>query len=257
MKCGTSSLHQYLSLHPEIFMSRIKELNFFVEDATASKGLDWYRRQLRGPGRICGESSPNYMKYPHFPGVPKRIEAALGAAKLLVVCRDPIRRAISHFVHNVWDGRERRSFTEALADLGESNIYITTSRYDFQLQQFRRHFADECFYLIEFEQLANSPRAVLRGVFEFLGVDPDFDHPDFDKVHHASSVKGKPPGWMSNMSRWPAGKALRSLIGPLFESEIEKPVPSDSQRERLESVLGPDVARLRAWSGQSFSSWSI
>ena len=48
MKSGTSSLHRYLDLHPEIRMSRRKELNFFIEEFNYGRGLAWYRKQLRG-----------------------------------------------------------------------------------------------------------------------------------------------------------------------------------------------------------------
>ena len=45
-KCGTSGLHYYLSLHPEISMSRPKELNFFIEERNWPRGVDWYRRHF-------------------------------------------------------------------------------------------------------------------------------------------------------------------------------------------------------------------
>lgn len=257
MKCGTSSLHQYLDLHPEIYMSRVKELDFFLTTESFAKGLDWYRRQLRGPGTVRGESSPNYTKYPHFEGVPERIASTLQDPKMIFVCRDPIRRTVSHYVHNVWDGRERRPFEEAMDDLGESNIYVTTSRYAYQLDRFRAHFDDELFLVLELEHLSQSPREVLPQVFAFLGVDPGFQHPDFDKVHHSSASKGRPPDWMKRMRRWPGGKALRSVVGPFFERPIERPRLSDELRRRLEDVFRPDVERLRRWSGQPLSTWSL
>src|ERR687894_2292944 len=63
-KCGTSVLHYYLSLHPEVSMSRPKELNFFIEERNWPRGLDWYKSQFDGDARVRGEASPNYTAYP-------------------------------------------------------------------------------------------------------------------------------------------------------------------------------------------------
>lgn len=64
MKCGTTSLHSYLSLHPEIKMSRQKELDFFVDRYNWHRRIDWYQSQFKGKAKIYGKSSPNYSKYP-------------------------------------------------------------------------------------------------------------------------------------------------------------------------------------------------
>src|SRR6266480_7909195 len=68
-KCGTSGLHYYLSLHPEVWMSRPKELNFFLEERNWNRGVDWYRRHFDPDARVRGEASPNYTAYPHHLGV--------------------------------------------------------------------------------------------------------------------------------------------------------------------------------------------
>ena len=63
-KCGTTSLHHYLSLHPEIFMSHPKELDFFIEEANWNKGIRWYESKFKAPGKVIrGESSPRYTRY--------------------------------------------------------------------------------------------------------------------------------------------------------------------------------------------------
>ena len=58
-KCGTSGLHYQLGLHPEIWMSRPKELNFFIEERSWSRGEDWYRAYFdarrEGPRRVVAQ----------------------------------------------------------------------------------------------------------------------------------------------------------------------------------------------------------
>ena len=99
MKCGTHSLHQYLDLHPEIAMSQRKELNFFLTEAKFAQGLEWYSAQIAGNGTARGESSPNYSKCHMFPGVAERMHATLPDIKLIYLVRDPVERAVSHYVH--------------------------------------------------------------------------------------------------------------------------------------------------------------
>ena len=54
-KCGTTSLHYYLGVHPDIFMSREKELRYFVEEFNWGKGIDWYRSHFGANASILGE----------------------------------------------------------------------------------------------------------------------------------------------------------------------------------------------------------
>ncbi len=73
MKCGTTSLYYYLNCHPEIFMSREKELNFFVKEKNWPKGIGWYQSQFRSKAKIQREASPSYTSFPQWKGVPERI----------------------------------------------------------------------------------------------------------------------------------------------------------------------------------------
>ena len=98
-KCGTTSLHYYLNLHPQILMSREKELNFFITERNWSKGVDWYRSQFVEKAEIYGESSPNYTDYIRFGGVPERMYSVVPDARLIYILRDPIERIVSHYVH--------------------------------------------------------------------------------------------------------------------------------------------------------------
>ena len=77
LKCGTTSIHHYLGLHPEIQMSKPKELNFFVEELNWDLGLDWYASRFDDRFEVRGESSPHYTNLPRFEGVAERIQRAL------------------------------------------------------------------------------------------------------------------------------------------------------------------------------------
>src|SRR3712207_3189656 len=73
MKCGTTSLHRYLDLHPEVAMSTAKELSFFSRpERYDGLGVDWYKGFFDPTAAIRGESSPEYSHGPPA-GVPARI----------------------------------------------------------------------------------------------------------------------------------------------------------------------------------------
>ena len=95
MKCGTTSLHDYLARHPDVFMSAVKEVNFFVLERTWDKGIDWYRAQFYGRYQVRGEASQNYTKRHEFePGVAERIRSLLPNVKLIYIVRDPVARFV-------------------------------------------------------------------------------------------------------------------------------------------------------------------
>ena len=110
-KCATTSLHYYLSLHPEIFMSTTyKELNFFVRRQRWKKGVGWYGRQFPIPAKVMGESSPNYTRFPMFTGVAERMHSVIPTAKFIYMVRDPVEQVISACHHDFKAGSETRTF---------------------------------------------------------------------------------------------------------------------------------------------------
>src|SRR5688572_16712902 len=86
-KTGTTSLHAYLALHPEIFMSRVKEIRFFTHHY--EEGAAWYAAHFRKgcDHAVRGEASPQYTAHPRLAGVPERMHTLIPDAKLIYVVR--------------------------------------------------------------------------------------------------------------------------------------------------------------------------
>lgn len=266
MKCGTTSLHQYLGAHPDICVSDPKEPNFFLQ--RNEKGLDWYKRCFPEEGaEAYGEASTNYTKYPTFRGVPERMHALLPEAKLLYLVRDPVERALSHYAHNRAAGRESRPVDEAFRPVDESH-YLQTSRYHAQIARFLDYYPRERLLIVESERLRSDRASVLRSVFEFLGVTPEVDAAAFDDEYHTTSGKLR-PGVSVFLQETALGRTLTSvgralLPDPVIEkglsvvrSDVERPTLSDATRDAVRTYLQEDVARLRALAGTEFASWSL
>jgi hypothetical protein len=263
-KCGTSGLHYQLSLHPEIWMSRPKELNFFIEERNWSRGQDWYRHYFDAQAKVRGESSPNYTAYPQHVGVPERMRSVVPDAKLVYVVRDPLERIAAHWVHNYAKRREKGDLAATLTHANAS--YVVRSQYHMQLQQFLAHYPFGQILVIEQEELRSAPLETLRRVFEFTGVDPGFTHPHFGAQRHETSRKTRASRLAVRLERLSATRPGRVLPKNLWlaideklgrRRPIERPDVRAAVGPQVLHVLREDAERLRELTGRQFASWSI
>jgi hypothetical protein len=261
MKGGTSSLHNYLDLHPQISMSHPKELDFFVLEKNWPRGVQWYESHFTDGTRIRGESSPNYTKCHFFAGVPERVHSIVPEAKLIYVLRDPIERIISHYVHNIAARWDDRRFPAALR---ENIDYVSCSKYYMQLEKYLDCFPKRDTLIIASEDLHRRRRQTLQEVFRFLGVDDAFYTEGFSKVLHESSAKRRKTkaGWL--LARVPGRKAIRSLFpsssrfaNGLSKREIKRPVLTEDLRQELIDALRDDVELLKEYTGSDFEHWCL
>ena len=262
-KCGTSGLHYYLSLHPDISVSRPKELNFFIAERNWPKGLDWYRSHFDPRARVRSEASPNYTAYPQHLGVPERMHSVVPDARLLYMVRDPIDRIAAHWVHNYAKRREKGDLRTTL--LHPNTSYLARSHYYAQVQRFLQLYPRERVMVVEQEELRNRRLETLRRIFEFVGVDSDFSHPGFATQRHRTSRKrrGTPLTQLVERIDRRRGRVsaarFRALAGrvlPLGRA-IEVPdVRGALPPETLRS-LREDAERLRDLTGLDLSGWSI
>jgi Sulfotransferase domain len=266
MKSGTTSLHRYLDAHPQVFMSRPKELNFFSSRENWRRGVPWYERHFaKAPeGAVAkGEASTNYSKYPEFSGVPERIAGVIPTVRLIYVLRDPIERMISHYRHRVATGRERRSIDEALL---HDPIYADASRYSMQIQQYLRYFTLEQMLLVTSEQLRSDRIATVQRIWKFLGVDKGFVPATLGREFHGSASKRayrSPVGAVRHkkgvdLLARVTPTAVRRAVRPLLTTKgPDLEPPPDALRPRLQQLIRPDVRRLRSYLGDSFDGWGI
>jgi hypothetical protein len=188
MKCGTSSLHDYLTQHPGVIAPLRKEVHYF--DLQHDRGERWYRAHFgkRDQPGLNLDSSPYYLLHPL---AARRAHALVPQAKLIVLLRDPVRRAYSHYWHERDKKRETLSFEDAIAAeparLGDSEqrlargeieqsrahqhcSYLARGRYAEQLERWLQAYPREQLLVLWFEDLARAPIVTLNRTLEFLGL---------------------------------------------------------------------------------------
>ena len=278
-KAGTTSLHHYLDLHPEIQMSAVKEPNFFAGPANGIpypvgrvERLDEYEGLFDPAYKVRGEASPSYTNAPRREGVPERIRKLVPEARLIYLVRDPIARTVSQHQMRVADGKDRHSIGVVLAELDSVNphsFYLTCqSFYARQLKLYLPHFPQERIMVIDQADLRADRQATLREVFAFLSVEEDFTSERFDaELYAARDRRVNTPffnRWLKPALAAPARRLparLRDAVrGPMERALLPAlPAPELDQRSRtrLKELYADDTARLRELTGKPFESWSI
>lgn len=214
-KGGTSSLHRYLGQHPLLYRSKPKEVHFFdgrrgTGDAY-ERGLDWYRKHfkpqaaMRSGGQTF-ESSPLYL---FNPLAARRIRDSLPDVKLIAVLRDPAKRAISHYFHNIKLGHEKLPFAQAMdaeekrtgpaAERGDfidhglvRFSYKARGRYAEQLERYFALFDRANIRIVLSDELFGDPQGTTFKLFDFLGVDRPKKTIDFSP-RNVGEKKGEIP----------------------------------------------------------------
>ncbi|MEA2273375.1 MAG: hypothetical protein QOI98_2083 [Solirubrobacteraceae bacterium] len=260
-KCGTSALHSYLSAHPEIGMSKVKELQLFGGPRWLQR-LPSYATHFDASHPIRGESSPSYTMDPFISSVPEQMAAVLPEPRFVYLVGEPVRRTVAHWAEQHYLRNDERSLGEALSDADDPcNPYVAGSRYGHQLERFVTVFGRDRVFVLDQDELRDRREETLRRVFSFLGVDPSFSSPVFAQQPNAARNKNQAHAlgrWMQD--RWygrsRVGQRLsttRWLAGrPLRRAEID-----EASRVRVTDVLRPDIARFRELTGLTLDHWTI
>jgi len=190
-KGGTTSLYDLVVQHPRIAAATEKELQFFSLHYT--RGWQWYQDQFpqerHGLRRkLSGEATPYYLFHPLAAG---RIARHCPRARLVVLLRDPVERALSQYFHSRRLGLEplpleaalaaeatRLADAEATLAAGQphrshqEHSYLSRSRYGHQLERYAAQFPANQILALRSEAFFADPAGVTEQVWRFLGVKP-------------------------------------------------------------------------------------
>lgn len=243
---GTTSFYKYLSRHPSVGPSVEKEIHFF--DDNFHRGTAWYRAHFpsrreakriartSGERMVTGEASPYYL---FDPRCARRMAEHLPDVKTIILLRDPVRRAFSHYCLTVGHGREHLSFEDAIAAEPErlrgeaervradptyrsANLhhfsYVSRGMYAEQLERWFAFFSPESVLILRSEDLFGDTEGTLRRAFAFLGLAPA----TFDEYRRHNVRSSRP------------GPAIEPATEALLRERFREP------NERLRALLGTD-----------------
>jgi hypothetical protein len=208
-KAGTTSVYNYLNSHPEIFMSPIKEPNFFGSDIQWKKFREDYKHNTEldfdeyfskeileekhiafvenknhymslfrnsEVFKIRGEVSTSYL---YSSLAAKEIYEFNPNAKIIIILREPVERTVSHYLMDYARGNQKvynilndlkTDFTASHKGWGISNLYIDLSLYQEQIQRYMDIFPKEQIILLDYEDLKKDPNRFMAEIFKFINV---------------------------------------------------------------------------------------
>ena len=276
-KSGSSALHAYLRVHPEICMSSEKEPCFFVDNdeleaawpimARHACSHEWpaYLGLWEGGegARYRGEGSVYYSQAPHRSNVAARIAAHCPDARIIYTVREPVARAVGHYWQRFKEFQEPLPIEQAMR---ENALYRDTSDYALQMEQYLAHFPASQIKVVVAEDLRTRRREVLAEVFDWLGVTP-YHHDESEITERHKS----PP--TSRRQRFPLVKKLRDstlwarvrqhlpqpIIDRLRDASTAKfdkaQVDESGARAYLAQYLAPRRAAFEALIGRRIDAW--
>ncbi|MFA9461840.1 sulfotransferase family protein [Thiohalorhabdus sp. Cl-TMA] len=274
-KSGTTSLHTYLGQHPQAFMSPVKEPHFFSGFSQQLGGYDIDQKQryreylglFEGTEGfpVVGESSPSYLFDPY---APREIHETVPDARIVVLLRNPVERAFSHYMMDVRNGVQNLTFYEALLQdwntesrgWWTSSLYIDLGLYATQLSRYLNYFEREQIGVFLFSELQANPSKLAKEVVTFLGLSPG-PLDELDQSHAYNPYIDPRTEWAWKLLRFrPLHLALRSAIPRkarwwLWNNVLlkpgTKPEPDHRALQFLKNLYAPQIASLESMLGRS------
>jgi len=288
-KAATTTLHNLLKQHSEIYLPEVKETGFFWDEY--DKGLAWYEETYFSrvqEQKIVGDITPAYMSFDY---IPKRIYNSLDDdIKLIFMLRDPIERAYSHYWMSYRRGYETKSFAQAI-ELEEKRLkqgketgdferqvmvfgYIQRGMYARQIENFLEYFPVDNMKFVFFEEFITDTPMVLEEILNFLDLNFD-ENIDYDKQSNPSRLplfsELRDLLWTpSNLSmklarlllpikswRRKLRNSLRKFDEKINRESFEKPEMDSEVRDRLRTVYKEEVEKLEKITGRDLDLWSV
>lgn len=290
-KSGTTSLDQYLKQHPDIFMSAVKEPNFFAYElkSLSDIGKDpgdvtYFLNSIRDledyqalfndadPDQLKGEVSNTYL---YGDDAPYRIKHHLPNVKLIAILRNPTERLYSRFLHLVRDGQmDEDEFYKSLDKESvwwERDDLIKEGFYYKNLSRFYEIFSEDQIKVFLFEDLSNNIQDVLTNIFSFLGIDSDVSLNVDLKYNESGIVKNKflnniigggsfikkvieksSPTLLDNLKN---NEGVKKVIFSLRSKNLKKPKMNPQIRTELNNIYREDIIKLEKLINRDLSSW--
>jgi hypothetical protein len=276
-KAGTTSLYHYLEQHPQIFMSPVKETNYFSYDEIKAQNLfyneehicneDQYKALFREATieKAIGEASVSYLFYPT---VPQKIYRYNPEAKIIIVLRNPVDRGFSHYLMDKRLGFVNIGYEDIIRNqhLKDYKLYfqqyVLLGLYYEQVKRYIDIFGTSNVKILLYEDIVKQMENVVKEIYAFLNVDVDFN-PDIATKHN---VYSKPKNALiqnlykhkrvRSFAKFFFGTTLRTNIRNHFFTRENKPVINENLKSALLKIYSDDILRTGELIGKSLESWT-
>jgi hypothetical protein len=261
-KGGTTSLYHYLRQHPDIYMSPMKEPNYFTDEdqlfgKRSVRSRTEYERLFDGvkDEHAIGEATPRYL---NAIGGVARIHADLPGVRLIATLRQPADRGYSAYLMRFTDSRE---WTSAEDVLRPGNYQFDSGIYYPKLRRYFDTFPREQIKVILFDDLIARPQETVQSLCVFLGVDPDFAvdttirfNPTFSpRFVRLTRLFNATATLVAKHAPWASGTGLGT---PLRRLLLRKPDPMPPLlRRRLTDEYRDDIIATGKLIGRDLSHW--
>ena len=283
-KSGTTAMYTYLKQHPEIFMPRIKELNFWGRDLTFRFGRikkDEYLslfhevRNEKRVGEVCIWSL--YSK-----SAPFEIKEFSPSAKIIVMLRNPVEMIYAMHSQFLFDGHEDiENFKDALeaeedrkrglripkgCQLVEGLFYREVVKFSEQVKKYFDVFGRDNVHIIIFDDFKADTAGVYKDTLRFLDVDDSFE-PEFKVINPNKVVRSKvlrdflrdPPPVVRKIGKRLVPKPLRQqIMKGLWRLNIKyvpRPPMDPELKRQLQEEFKPEVEKLSELLGRDLTHW--
>jgi len=270
-KAGTTSLYEYLKEVPGIYMSPVKEPNYFSVNTTPSnleispyqdktKYQDLFRKVKNE--KIIGEASPTYLADPDSP---KLIHKVSPNAKILISLRDPVERIFSFYLMLVRLGATKLSFHEVIElslkteKEGEApKLLLARGLYFENVKRYIDTFGSDQVKIIIFEEFIKNPRAAVNEILKFLGINYKFEAFDSTVYNPFTIVRGSIAQYfMKNKKirkiseKFIPKSGRRVLRETLLQKKQSKPKMEGKDIETLRNLYKNDVKKIKDLLGNN------
>mgnify|MGYP001253223458 CR=1 FL=1 len=270
-KTGTTSLYYYLNQHTNVCMSSIKEPNFFSAKEVNSL---FYKSQVvddineyhklfsQNKKQIIGEASVSYL---FFNEVPNRIYKYNPKAKIIILLRNPIERALSHYLMDFRLGFCSENFEDIIA---QPEIfpqyyqqYLELGNYFLQLKRYLNVFNENQLSIVFYDDLKSNSQKVMKHIFSFLEIEfQDLDYSIQNSFLSPSNI------FVSELYKFNSLRKIvkslfpepfLSLVKSIFFSNNSKPTFSDSIIKQLNAYYKSDIVELEKLLNKDLSKWDL
>ncbi len=279
VKCATTWISKCLDEHPQICLSRIKEVRFFNNVKKYRRGIDWYKSYFKNcpDDSIKGEFTPGYM---NFNQVAERIKRLFPNAKLIVSLRNPIERAYSDYWYSKVRGFELNEFKKAIK---ENSRYVEWGFYYKKLKPFFELFPKENILVLIYEDITKNPLKFIQKIYHFLGVDKNFIPPSINKKIWTTSENQFPFAglnriiirsikiskkniFLKKIALLASSLGLKKVLSLMYRiggmgrkmegvKSLPKPPIEESVRKCLQQIYKNDIRNLEKLIGRDLSFW--